>query len=240
MKLLIWGIKGKMGDLIRSTAEADPFWTSIEGVDTNNPVEALTELPQVVIDFSHPNALGQVLDYCTTHRLPLVMGTTGLNAEELARVEEASKVIPILQATNMSLGMNLMFSLVEQVASRLKGTVDIEVLEAHHHRKKDAPSGSAVTIVESIEKGLGAPAKHQHGREGQCLREKGEIGIHALRGGNIVGLHEAHFINEMETLKITHEAHDRGVFAQGALAAAKYLIDQKPGRYHMRDVLGLS
>lgn len=239
MKLLIWGIKGKMGDLIRATAAQDPFWTKIEGVDTNHPVEALTEVPQVVIDFSHPSALPQVLDYCLKHRLPLVMGTTGLNTEELAKVEEASKLIPVLQTTNMSLGMNLMFSLVEQVASRLKGTVDIEVVEAHHNRKKDAPSGSAVTIVESIEKGLGAPAKHQYGRVGQCPREKGEIGIHALRGGNIVGLHEAHFINEMETLKIVHEAHDRGVFAQGALAAAKYLLHQGPGRYHMRDVLGL-
>lgn len=239
MNLLIWGIGGKMGQLIKETAEKDSQWTVIEGVDREHPVSSLKHQPNVVIDFSHPNALAGVLDYCKSNKTPLVLGTTGFKEEHLKLINEAALEIPILQATNMSLGMNIMFSLVESVAKMLQDTVDIEVLEAHHNRKKDAPSGSAVTIVESIEKGLGGAVKHQYGREGECPREKGEIGIHAIRGGNIVGLHEAHFINDLETVKIVHEAHDRSVFAQGALVAAKFIVKQEKGRYHMRNVLGL-
>ncbi len=228
-----------MGQMIKTAAEKDPYWTWIGGVDQEHPLSNIKVQPDVVIDFSHPDAMDQVLDYCLSQRIPLVMGTTGFTAEQNEKIEAAAGEIAIIQATNMSMGMNIMFSLVEQVASRLKDMVDIEVVEAHHNRKMDAPSGSAVTIVESIEKGLGAPARHQYGREGQCPREKGEIGIHAIRGGNIVGLHEAHFINDLETIKIVHEAHDRSVFAQGALVAAKFIIKQDKGRYHMKDVLGL-
>ncbi|WP_026476112.1 4-hydroxy-tetrahydrodipicolinate reductase [Alkaliphilus transvaalensis] len=239
MKLLIWGISGRMGQYIKETAEKDAHWTSIEGMNSSRSVEDLIEKPDVVIDFSHPGAIKKVLDYCGENNIPLVIGTTGFTDEETKLIEETSKAIPILQATNMSLGMNIMFSLVEQVARMLKDKVDIEVVEAHHNRKKDAPSGSATTIIESIEKGLGSVAKHQHGREGQCPREKGEIGVHAIRGGNIVGLHEAHFINDLETVKIVHEAHDRSVFAQGALEAAKYIIGKENGKYNMKNVLGL-
>lgn len=228
-----------MGQMIKAVAQKDPMWTAIEGVDQDHSISALKHRPDVVIDFSHPDALDQVLHYCKDERIPLVVGTTGFTAAHNIKIDEAAEEIPIMQATNMSMGMNIMFSLVEQVASRLKDMVDIEVVEAHHNRKKDAPSGSAVTIVESIERGLGGEVKHQYGREGQCPREKGEIGIHALRGGNIVGLHEAHFINDLETIKIIHEAHDRAVFAQGALVAARFIIKQEKGRYHMKHVLGL-
>lgn len=239
MKLLIWGISGRMGQYIKEAAEKDAHWTSIEGMNSSRSVEDLIEKPDVVIDFSHPGTIKKVLHYCGENKIPLVIGTTGFTDEETKLIEETSKTIPILQATNMSLGMNIMFSLVEQVARMLKDKVDIEVVEAHHNRKKDAPSGSATTIIESIEKGLGSVAKHQHGREGQCPREKGEIGVHAIRGGNIVGLHEAHFINDLETIKIVHEAHDRSVFAQGALEAAKYIIGKENGKYNMKNVLGL-
>ncbi len=239
MNLLIWGISGKMGELIKEVAIKDHHWNSVDGVDMKRTVEELTVKPDVVIDFSHPSAIEKVLKYCGENQIPLVIGTTGFTDEQVKLIYDTSKQIPILQATNMSLGMNIMFSLVEQVSRMLKDKVDIEVLEAHHNRKMDAPSGSATTIIESIEKGLEETRKHQYGREGQCPREKGEIGVHALRGGNIVGLHEAHFINDLETVKIVHEAHDRSVFAQGAVEAAKYIIGKQNGKYNMKNVLGL-
>ncbi|ABR49334.1 Dihydrodipicolinate reductase [Alkaliphilus metalliredigens QYMF] len=240
MKLLIWGLSGTMGNLISVAAQKDSHWSNIAGVDAKNPTSNLKHTPEVIIDFSHPSALEGVLDYAMAHGVPLVIGTTGFEKEHLEAIDQAAKHIPVLQATNMSLGMNILFSLVEQVAGMLKNKADIEVIESHHNRKMDAPSGSAVTIVECIEKGLGEARKHQHGREGQCPREKGEIGVHAIRGGNIVGFHEANFINELETVKVSHEAHDRSVFAQGALEAAKFVVNQPTGLYHMKDVLGLT
>lgn len=239
MNLLISGLSGRMGQMIYDLAREDSYWTTIDGVDENKTFQQVETVPNVAIDFSHPTALESALNYCVEKKVPLVIGTTGFELQHLEKIKEASKTIPIMQATNMSLGMNLMFSLVEQVASILKDKSDIEVIEAHHNRKKDAPSGSATTIIESIEKGLGEVRKHAHGREGQCPREKGEIGVHAIRGGNIVGMHEANFINDLETLKITHEAHDRSVFAQGALEAARFLIKQPKGMYNMKDVLNL-
>ncbi|SET62202.1 dihydrodipicolinate reductase [Natronincola peptidivorans] len=239
MNLLISGISGRMGQMLFKLATEDVYWNTVEGVDLNRKLDDIVVKPDVVIDFTHPTAIKDILNYSVENHIPMVIGTTGFEAKEKQLIEEASKTIPILQATNMSLGMNLVFSLVEQVAAVLKGKADIEVIESHHNRKMDAPSGSAVTIVESIEKGLGETRKHAHGRQGQCPREKGEIGIHAIRGGNIVGIHEASFINDLETVKITHEAHDRAVFAEGALEAAKYLIGKPNGMYNMKDVLNL-
>jgi len=225
--------------MILQAAKNDSFWTSIDGVDMKRSVEEIANKPDAVIDFSHPSSIDKVIAYCTKNQLPLVIGTTGHDGIQLELIEAASKEIPVLKTTNMSLGMNIVFSLVEQVARILKDKVDIEVLESHHNRKKDAPSGSAISIVEAIERGLGEVKKHQHGRAGECPREKGEIGIHAIRGGNIVGYHEANFISDLETVKIVHEAHDRAVFAQGAVEAAKYLVGKPMGLYNMKNVLGL-
>lgn len=239
MNLLIYGIKGTMGKAIKELAIQDSYWTNIYGLDRNTPnPENYIEF-DVLVDFTHESALEDVLKIALDKNLPLVIGTTGYDKGQLNKIKEASTKIPILHATNMSLGMNLLFELVEQTAAKLKGKVDIEVLESHHNRKKDAPSGSAVTIVESIEKGLGENRKHQHGRQGECPREKGEIGIHSIRAGNIVGYHEANFINELETIKISHEAYDRKVFAQGALEATKFIIGKEPKLYNMKDVLSI-
>lgn len=239
MNLLIYGIKGTMGKAIKELAIQDSYWTNIYGLDRNTPNPENDIEFDVLVDFTHESALEDVLKIALDKSLPLVIGTTGYDKEQLNKIKEASTKIPILHATNMSLGMNLLFELVEQTAAKLKGKVDIEVLESHHNRKKDAPSGSAVTIVESIEKGLGENRKHQHGRQGECPREKGEIGIHSIRGGNIVGYHEANFINELETIKISHEAYDRKVFAQGALEATKFIIGKEPKLYNMKDVLNI-
>lgn len=239
MNLLIYGVKGYMGKTIEELAKEDDYWENIHGL--NRELCGLSEDIDydVLIDFTHESSLGDVLGLGLEKQLPLIIGTTGYNADQMKKIEEASKKIPILHATNMSLGMNLLFDLVEQTARRLKDRVDIEVVESHHNRKRDAPSGSAVTIVESIERGLGETRKHQHGRNGECPREKGEIGIHAIRGGNIVGFHEASFINDLETIKISHEAYDRKVFAQGAIESAKFIIGKEPGLYKMKDVLNI-
>ena len=239
MNLLIYGISGHMGRLIEELANKDPFWKEINGIDEKTSKDLLSDNYDVVVDFSHPSALDDVLKLCVEKRIPLIIGTTGFSKDQLEQIRVASSEVPILQSTNMSLGMNILFALVEQTASILNEKVDIEVIEAHHNRKKDSPSGSATSIVQSIERGLGEVRKHQHGRAGECPREKGEIGIHAIRGGNIVGYHEANFINELETLKIVHEAHNRSVFAQGALEAAKFIIDKEQGLYTMKDVLKL-
>jgi len=239
MNLLIYGISGHMGRLIEELANKDSFWKEINGVDEKTSKDLLSGNYDVVVDFSHHSALDDVLKLCVEKRIPLIIGTTGFSKDQLEQIRVASSQIPILQSTNMSLGMNILFALVEQTASILNEKVDIEVIEAHHNRKKDSPSGSAKSIVESIEKGLGEVRKHQHGRVGECPREKGEIGIHAIRGGNIVGYHEANFINELESLKIVHEAYNRSVFAQGALEAAKFIIEKEQGLYTMKDVLKL-
>ncbi len=239
MNLLIYGVEGYMGRIIEDLAKKDNYWKNVHGL--NRELSGLSKDLDynVLIDFTHESSLDDVLKLGLEKNLALIIGTTGYSKDQMEKIKEASKKIPILQATNMSLGMNILFDLVEQTAKRLKDKVDIEVIESHHNRKKDAPSGSAVTIVESIEKGLGESRKHQHGRYGECPREKGEIGIHAIRGGNIVGFHEASFINELESIKISHEAYDRKVFAQGALESAKFIVDKKPGLYNMKDVLDI-
>lgn len=240
MNLLINGIKGNMGRSIRELALKDKFWERVDGLTRENPKPMEDIQYHVLLDFSHESALDKVLTIGLEKRIPLLIGTTGYNDNQLEKIKAASKEIPILYATNMSIGMNLLFSLVEEIARKIGRDVDIEIIEAHHNRKKDAPSGSAMTIAEAIEKGLGDKRKYQYGRQGQCPREKGEIGIHAIRGGNIVGYHEANFIGELESIKISHEAYDRKVFARGALEAAKFLIGKEAGLYSMRDVLNFN
>ena len=239
MNLCVWGKNGKMGQLILAMAAEDGEWSGLQGCDVEEPPRDDAGNPQVVIDFSHPSALDDVLAYCRQQSCALVMGTTGHSPVQLEQIRETAAVIPVVHATNMSLGMNLLFSLVKETAAALKNQADIEVIEAHHNRKKDAPSGSAKTIVESIEAGLAEERPKVYGREGEAHRQPGEIGTHSIRGGNIVGRHEAWFINELESIALVHEAHDRSVFARGALTAARFAVEQKPGLYHMTHVLGM-
>lgn len=239
MNLLINGINGKMGTIIKELAVGDSYWSNVYGLCRKIPMPGEDIKFDVLLDFTHESALDRVLQIGLERNIPIVIGTTGYNKEQNEKIKKASTKIPILHGTNMSLGMNLLFALVEQTATILGNKSDIEIIEAHHNRKKDAPSGSAVTIVESIERGLGEVRPHQYGRQGECPRQKGEIGIHAIRGGNIVGYHEAKFINELESLKIVHEAFDRKVFASGALEAAKFIIGKEPGLYSMKDVLNI-
>lgn len=239
MNLLINGINGKMGRTIKDLAVQDSYWTNVYGLCRKVPIPTDDLKFDVILDFTHESALDRVLQIALDRKVPIIIGTTGYNEAQLQKIKYASTKIPILHGTNMSLGMNLLFALVEQTARILGDDADIEIIESHHNRKKDAPSGSATTIVESIEKGLGEVRHHKYGRQGECPREKGEIGIHAIRGGNIVGYHEANFIGQLESIKICHEAYDRKVFASGALTATKFIIGKKAGLYSMKDVLNI-
>lgn len=196
----------------------------------------------VMIDFSLPQAADIALDYCTKNNVALVMGTTGLSSSQLAKLKNASHKIAIVQTTNMSLGMNLLFATVGKIAKSLGTEYDIEIVEAHHRFKKDAPSGTALSLAEAVcqETGRDYPGCLVHGREGkETTRQKGTIGMHALRGGDIVGEHSVIYTTLGETITISHSAHTRDTFVRGAIHAAKWLFGQKPGLYNMQDILGL-
>ncbi len=201
----------------------------------------LKKTPQVLIDFTNPPAMRHWLKVCRDREIAMVIGTTGLHRADHAAIDVAAEVIPILQAPNMSLGMNLLIKLVGEVAARLGDDYDIEIMEAHHRFKKDAPSGSAVGLIDSI---LKSTSKERsviaYGRHGdEAVRTRGQIGVHSLRVGDEVGLHTVSFGAVGERLEFTHRATNRDTFVHGALKAATWLAGQKPGRYTIADVLGL-
>ncbi len=196
----------------------------------------------VVIDFSQPAAADKTIDYCAENGAALVLGTTGLTPGQLGKIKTASEKIPAIYATNMSVGMNVLFALVGKVASMLGDDYDIEIIEQHHRFKKDAPSGSALTLAENICKATGKkfPDCLTPGRSGKdALRQKGTIGVHAIRAGDITGIHSVIFGTLGEKLTLNHTAHSRDTFARGALRAAQWLIGKKPALYTMSDVLGI-
>jgi 4-hydroxy-tetrahydrodipicolinate reductase len=197
----------------------------------------------IAIDFSQPEAAIKTIDYCVNNKVALVLGTTGLGDPQREKMKAGSKKIPILYATNMSVGMNVLFNLVGKVASMLGEEYDVEIIEQHHRFKKDAPSGSALTLAESICKTTGRdfPASVTYGRSGkEALRQQGAIGIHAVRAGDITGIHSVIFGALGETVTISHTAHTRDTFARGALRAAKWLVGKKPALYSMANVLDIS
>ncbi|HEV7302028.1 MAG TPA: 4-hydroxy-tetrahydrodipicolinate reductase [Tepidisphaeraceae bacterium] len=201
----------------------------------------LRATPQVMIDFTAPAATRHWLKTCRDRGIALVIGTTGLQASDHAIIDQAAADIAVLQAPNMSLGVNLLFKVAAQVAKMLGDDYDIEIVEGHHRFKKDAPSGTAMGLAEAILASTGktkdALIYDRHGDE--AVRNRGEIGMHALRIGDEVGRHTAYFAALGERLELTHVATNRDTFAHGALRAAKWLADKKPGRYTVADVLGL-
>ena len=201
-----------------------------------------TAAVDVAIDFSQAEAADRTIEYCLENKLSLVSGTTGLSDEQREKMKAASARIPVLYATNMSVGMNLLFSLVGKVAAMLGDEYDIEIVEQHHRLKKDAPSGSALTLAENIcnETGRPFPESLVHGRRGkEALRQAGSLGIHAVRAGDITGVHSIIFGTLGETITLNHAANSRDTFAHGALRAAEWLAGKQAGLYSMADVLGL-
>ena len=262
-KLIVCGAAGRMGKRILSLAvEAGEFdiIAAIERQDHPDigkdaglvagmqpiNIELGSTYPDgsdVVIDFSQPAAADKTIDYCTESGTALVLGTTGLSDEQRRNLKAAAQTVPIVYATNMSVGMNVLFSLVGKVAAMLGEEYDIEIIEQHHRFKKDAPSGSALTLAENICTATGRefPGSLVHGRSGKdALRKRGTIGVHAIRAGDITGIHSVTFGTLGEKLTLNHTAHSRDTFARGALCAAKWLIGKKPALYSMADVLGLS
>jgi 4-hydroxy-tetrahydrodipicolinate reductase len=262
-KLIINGAAGRMGKRILAAVIDAQKFDIIAAVERKNhphtgkdvgllagtdpvDIELACEYPpgaDVMIDFSAPGAADVSLDYCLKNTSALVLGTTGLTDRQLQGLQAASKSIGIVQASNMSLGMNLLFKLAGEVASTLGEDYDIEIIEQHHRFKKDAPSGSALTLAKNIAAATGRdwPDCAVFGREGkEALRRKGAIGIHAVRAGDITGMHSVIFSTLGETVTLSHTAHSRDTFARGAVRAAEWLIGKKPGLYSMADVLGIS
>ncbi len=206
-------------------------------------IEATGATSGVVVDFSSVQSTRANLRAAAKLKLPIVVGTTGLEPDDRKLAEEVSASIPVLVSSNMSLGVNLLFSLTELVAKKLGGAFDIEIIEAHHRFKKDSPSGTARTLGEVAAKAIGRTYGDAvvNGRSGMAsgTRPPTEIGMHAVRGGDIVGDHTVLFAGIGERLELRHTAHNRGIFARGAVAAAKWIASKGPGFYTMKDVLGL-
>lgn len=256
--IIVHGAAGRMGRRIIELALEEPARFQVAaGVDLKAgtlsdlglkaSAPLLTRLEPtpgaVVIDFSHPDAACSVVHRCIECGMPLVLGTTGLPPAKVeALLEEASQRIPMLWSANMSLGINLILGLAARMAQALGPDFDCEIVEAHHHHKLDAPSGTALAIADAI---LAATDRTRadlvHGRAGQTgERKPHEIGMHALRLGDVVGDHQVLWCSHGERIGLSHMAHSRDVFVRGALRAAAWLARQKPGRYGMRDVLGLA
>ncbi len=201
----------------------------------------LKPTPQVLIDFTTPASMRHWLKTCRDRGIAMVIGTTGLQDSDHAAIDQAAADIPVLQAPNMSLGVNLLFKIAGEVARVLGDDYDKEIVEGHHRFKKDAPSGTAMGLADAILQAMGKSRDAlRHDRHGDdCVRQRGEIGMHSLRIGDEVGRHTAYFAALGERLELTHVATNRDTFAAGALRAARWLAGQKPGRYTMFDVIGL-
>jgi len=211
------------------------------GVKVTDTFQAAPEKPDVIIDFSLPAGTLACLDYCRSAGAALVTGTTGLTASQQAEVADAAGWIAIVQAANMSVGINVLLKIVGQVAASLGDGYDVEITEVHHRFKKDAPSGTAIALGKAICAATGRDFGEAAvlGRGGQGRRQRGEIGVHSLRIGDTVGEHTVSFGALGETIELSHTAHSRDTFARGAMRAAKWIVGKPPGLYSMRSVLGL-
>ncbi|WP_373469898.1 4-hydroxy-tetrahydrodipicolinate reductase [Candidatus Endomicrobiellum cubanum] len=256
MKIVVCGAAGRMGKTIinlaiensdfevivaleyegnKAIGRGDPIISSI------NDLGKVLKGTDVVIDFTNPESTLNNLEHIKQYNVPVVIGTTGFSVEQRQKIEDFSKSIPILLSPNMSVGVNILFKLVKEVTKKIPD-YDIEILELHHNKKKDAPSGTAARLAE-----IAASAKCEnikdiavYGRHGSsCTRAKEEIGVFSIRAGDIVGDHTVYFVGQGERIELTHRASSRDTFASGALKAAKWLVKQKSGLYDMADVLNL-
>ena len=250
VKIIICGACGKMGGNVLELLKEDKDAVAVCGVDLypreiGIPVytsfSAIHEEADVIIDFSSPMGLKERLDYAKDKGLGIVLAATGFTEEDLAMVNEYAQYIPVFKTANLSVGINVMQLLVQLAASRLEENYDVEILEKHHNLKKDAPSGTALMLANTLMEAYGGKKHFVNGREGMVgVRDKDEIGIHAIRGGTIVGEHEVMFAGEDEIITITHSARSKKVFAVGAIRAAKFLKGQQANIYDMQDLLATS
>ncbi|MBE5734257.1 MAG: 4-hydroxy-tetrahydrodipicolinate reductase [Clostridiales bacterium] len=249
INVLISGALGKMGKKVYDACILSDKVIPVCGVDlkddfSNNsyPVYSsfndniIAEMVDVVIDFSSPANLNNVLNFCLNKKIPAVLCATGYSQNDVEKIQNASKQIAVFRSGNMSLGVNVLIDLVKKATKSLEG-FDVEIIEKHHNQKVDAPSGTALMLAEGV-KQVNPEKYYVYGREGICgKRDKNEIGIHAVRGGGIVGEHEVIFASGFETITLSHLATDRSVFADGAVKASIYIADKKSGLYNMSDVI---
>ena len=246
IKILINGCNGKMGQVVSELAKKDDEIEIVGGFDISKredeyPVftklDEINVRPDVIVDFSIPIATFNILEFALKTNTPVVIATTGFSDEENKRIEEYSKKIAIFKSANMSFDVTMMKNLLKQIAPKLEGT-DIEITEVHHNRKIDSPSGTAQMFADSINEALDNKYHCEYNRhEKHEKRDKYEIGMNSIRGGNIVGEHIVQFFGEFETFEIKHTSYSRNVFAEGALKAVKYIYGKQQGLYNMDDIV---
>lgn len=241
-RIIITGSKGRMGQALLACAAKIPELEIVGQIDREDDLAAVIDKADVVIDFSFHSITAAFAEACAAHKKALVIGTTGHSEAEQEKIKTQKSKIPIVWSSNYSTGVNTLFWLTRKAAEILGPAFDLEVIEMHHRLKKDAPSGTAKSLAEIL-----AEVRHQqlekvarHGRVGIVgERTSSEIGVHSIRGGDVVGDHTVIFANTGERLELTHKASSRDTFANGALRAAQWIVKQKPGIYDMQDVLGL-
>jgi len=241
-KIIITGSKGRMGQALIACAARNPELQVVGQIDQGDDLQSVIGQGDVVVDFSSHNVTPAITELCAKHNKAIVIGTTGHSDEEKSQIVKRKTQIPIVLSSNFSTGVNALFWLTRKAAEILGRGFDLEIVEMHHRLKKDAPSGTAKTLAEILaavrEQQLEKVARY--GRTGIVGgRTAAEIGIHSVRGGDIVGDHTVIFANVGERLELTHKASSRETFANGALQAAQWVVKQKPGLYDMQDVLGL-
>ena len=250
-RIIMHGCNGRMGQMITGIVKEDAEAEIVAGIDVADNIETnkypvFTDInacdveADVVIDFSSAKAVDKLMDYCKKKNLPLVLCSTGLSEEQLARVKSDSADYAILKSANMSLGINTLLKALKEVAKTLvPAGFDIEIVEQHHHNKLDAPSGTALALADSINEEFDNSFEYVYDRsQVRKKRDTNEIGISAVRGGSIVGDHQVIFAGLDEVVTIQHTAYSRAIFAKGAVAAAKFLSGKKNGFYDMSDVIG--
>lgn len=249
VRMIMHGCNGKMGQVITGICKEDENIEIVAGVDPytglKNDYPVFAKIAEcnveadVIVDFAAATAVDELLAYSEKEKIPVVLCTTGLTEEQLEKVEETSKKVAVLKSANMSLGVNMLMDLLQKAAKILAPAgFDMEIVEKHHNQKLDAPSGTALALADSINEALDNAYDYKYDRsQERKKREKYEIGIQAVRGGNIVGEHEVIFAGTDEVIEFKHTAYSKAVFAKGAVEAAKFLAGKPAGRYEMSDVI---
>ena len=249
-RIIMHGCNGHMGQVISDIVRDDPDAEMVAGIDIvdnrENGYPVFTNIfdcdvtADVIIDFAAAQAVDTLLDYVVERQIPLVLCTTGLSAEQLQKVEEASKKVAILRSANMSLGINTLLKMVKTATKVFADAgYDIEIVEKHHNKKVDAPSGTALALADSINEALEEPYEYVFDRSSRReARPKKEIGLSAVRGGTIVGDHDIIFAGTDEVITFSHTAYSKAVFGKGAVQAGKFLAGKAPGMYDMQQVIG--
>lgn len=251
VRMIMHGCNGKMGQVITGICKEDGNIEIVAGIDPytgiKNDYPVFAKISEcdvkadVIVDFASAPAVDELLSYSVEKQVPVVLCTTGLSEEQLARVEEVSQKVAVLKSANMSLGINMLMDLLQKAAKILAPAgFDMEIVEKHHNQKLDAPSGTALALADSINEALDNAYDYKYDRsQERKKREKYEIGIQAVRGGNIVGEHEVIFAGTDEVIEFKHTAYSKAVFAKGAVEAAKFLAGKPAGRYEMSDVIAV-